>query len=70
MSKTSLVFTKVSAALILLLAIGAFLATYLTQVISAEIAKESGFRVTENISCTPDQSSENEAHFSGCSSLI
>jgi|GEM_PF-1372101 hypothetical protein len=70
MSTTSIVFTKVSAALILLLAIAAFLATYVTQVIGAQMAKESGFRVTESVSCTPGQSTENDAHFSGCSSLI
>jgi uncharacterized membrane protein len=70
MSNKSSLFTKVAAALVLSLAMVTFVATYLTQAIGAQVAKESGFRVTKNVSCAPDQTAKEEAHFSGCSSII
>lgn len=70
MSKKSLVLTKVTGALVLSVSMVALFGTYLTQTVSAQIAKESSFRVSNNASCVPGKASEETVHFSGCSSLI
>jgi len=70
MNNKSYIHIRLAAILIISLTVAAFITVYFAQTISAQIAKESGFRVTNNVSCQPDNAINEDVHFSGCSSRI